>query len=198
MEEEEPSEDSGQEEKEDGGNEWAEEEEEEECGEEGEEEWAEEWEEEGELDGSDGGSPRAPRLPREEPLDANLTIEERGGVIKWYNRRHGQPAKFIAFCPKHAGCTMQGQSEPGAREGTGRPIGTLLAFLADAENHSYKFEHKACADYTHAIREDLRRGFVERRGEEFTAIAMLAKERPQAITEPSPEPEVQPTRAVLR
>lgn len=140
---------------------------------------------EGEGDGDDPSfaGERADRAP------ADLRMQVEGGRLLYYNARGKAKAKFVAVCCPdgvliHGDCKKCRQAEVGRGKDTGRPLGFLLAWLAEAEP-SAEHDHRAetVRDYPHAIRVFRRQLFAE--SDDPVAALMLSKERKQRAGEPA-------------
>ena len=126
---------------------------------------------------------RADRAP------ADLRMQVEGGRLLYYDARGNAKAKFVAVCCPdgvliHGDCKKCRQAEVGRGKDTGRPLGFLLAWLAEGETsgaHHHRTE--TVRDYPHAIRDARRQDFAE--SDDPMAALMLSKEREQRAGEPA-------------
>ena len=120
------------------------------------------------ADGTENGGARASRSGREPAI----VVETEGGSIHFYRSNFS----FEAVCadPRHGRrCTRTRTSIPGRRPGQGRPLGYLVAWLADGREHDNREGHQTAKRFEYAMRALCRDVFSHAAGSEL----LLAEER---------------------
>jgi hypothetical protein len=134
-------------------------------------------------DFGDGPGPHAPP-----PLPAELVAPVFGGSITYYS---GERDSFVARCGTHGSqCRRERKAFAGRRPSQGRPLGYLLQYLYDTDNHATKKAHTDSV-FAHDLRLLRRQEFMHAALANPIFQMMLAAERDQIALE-GIEPEQQP------
>ena len=120
------------------------------------------------ADGTENGGARASRSGREPAI----VVETEGGSIHFY--RSNFSFEVVCADPRHGRrCTRTRTSIPGRRPGQGRPLGYLVAWLADGREHDNREGHQTAKRFEYAMRALCRDVFSHAAGSEL----LLAEER---------------------
>ena len=87
-----------------------------------------------------GDAPAAPEVADDDVVRYSVP----GGEIRYYHKN----GRFVAHCenPAHGNCRREKLGYAGVRKAQGRPLGYLMAWLAEAEDYDTHAQHLACTN----------------------------------------------------